>query len=479
MALDLTRVADRVAPPRALDIGTWTKTKRDGFLWSKQLEVADSVEQNRFTAVKSAHGTGKSYLAADILAWWIDQHPLGDAFAISTAPTAPQVEAILWREINVAHQQGNLPGRITWGQVPSWKIGDTMVAYGRKPADYADPNKAMQAFQGIHARFVLVILDEACGIPVWLWNAVDSIVTNDNARVLAIGNPDDPSSEFEKICRPGSDYNTITISAFDLPWATGEEVPEHLAEKLTGEGWVKERKRKWGEGSPLYQSKVLGEFPDLSDDSLITPKWVREAVERDLTVEAQGIGQMGGDVARLGVDKSVAYHDVDGVIRQVGEWHKQVTTKTAGHFAILLRDNPGVVMKVDISGLGAGVFDMLHEEQLSVQPFDGGSGPTDPIRFVNKRAESYWRLRERFELGLVDLDAQDLDLQAELVSIKWTVDRRGRIVIESKEDMRKRGLPSPDHADAVMMAGDPPVVVMDVPEGLPPGLTDDLLERAM
>lgn len=474
--MDLTALADVLDPSPKLDIVTWTDKKRGGFLWSKQREVANSVIENRYTAVKSAHGTGKSYFAANLVAWWLDQHPVGDAFAITTAPTAPQVEAILWREISVAHEEGQLPGRITWGQVPQWKVGDRMIAYGRKPADYADPNKAMQAFQGIHAKYVLVVLDEACGIPVWLWNAVDSIVTNDDARVLAIGNPDDPASEFYNVCRPGSEYNTITISAFDLPAFTGEKVPEALNKSLTGRGWVEERKRKWGEDSPLYQSKVLGEFPDLSDDSLITPKMIRDAWAQDLeTVDAPTFG---GDVARKGVDKTVCYMNRGGALRRVHESSKASTMATAGKFARVLREHPGAQMWIDISGLGAGVYDRLKEQNLPVHEFDGGSAPIDPIRYKNKRAEAYWELREAFENGEIDLDPNDLDLAAQLQSIKWSLDSRGRILIESKDDMKKRGLPSPDHADAAMMARRLPVFIPE-PDVDAEDLTSDLLVRAM
>jgi hypothetical protein len=474
----LLSIADLLDPSPVQDIEDWTRTRRGGFLWSKQREVAQSVREERFTAVKSAHGTGKSYLAANIVAWWLDQHPVGEAFAITTAPTATQVEAILWREISVAHDQANLQGRITWGQVPAWRIGNQMIGYGRKPADYADPNKAMQAFQGIHARYVLVILDEACGIPVWLWNAVDSIVTNDDSRVLAIGNPDDPASEFFNVCRPGSQWNTMTISAFDLPWATGEQVPEYLHGVLTGEKWVEERKKIWGEGSPLYQAKVLGEFPDLSDDSLITPKMVREAQERDLTTIAQGLGQGGGDVARLGVDKSCLYHNVDGVIRQIDTWSKMTTMRSAGKFARWLRDNANKVpLWIDISGLGSGVYDRLREQGLNVHPFDGGSRAMNPERFANKRAEDYWYLREMFEKERIDLDPADDQLASQLQSIKWKLDSRGRIKIESKDDMRKRGLPSPDLADGVMMTVRKPIHVPDITPVQ--DLTSDLMGRPM
>lgn len=479
-AVIVPKLADWLDPPKPPDTVKWTRDKRGGFLWSKQREIAESVIENRFTAVQSCHGTGKSWLAADIVSWWLDIHPIGDAFAVTTAPTAPQVEAILWREISVAHEEAGLAGRITWGQVPMWKVGDRMIGYGRKPADYADPNKAMQAFQGIHAKYVLVVLDEACGIPVWLWNAVDSIVTNNDSRVLAIGNPDDPSSEFEKVCRPGSGYNVIRVSAFDLPCFTGEEVPEDLNKSLTGKEWVEERKKKWGEGSPLYQSKVLGLFPDLSDDSLITPKMVREAQERELPgIET---GAFGGDVARMGVDKSCVYRDRGGVIRRVAEWSKANTMTTAGKFKLILDEKgQSVPMYIDLVGVGAGVYDRLAEQNCNVMPFDGGAKPYDDTRFVNRRAEAYWELRDAFEEGLIDLDPRDDELANELVSMKWAVDSRGRIKVESKDDMRKRGLPSPDHADAVMMACQRGGYVPTPQEvGAEDGdLTSDLLERKM
>jgi hypothetical protein len=131
--------------------------------------------------------------------WWIDVHPPGEAFVVTTAPTTPQVEAILWRYMGNAHKKGGLPGRITLDA--KWYIGNELVAYGRKPADY-DP----AAFQGIHARYVLVIIDEAGGVPKSIFDAVDALATNVDARVVAVGNPDDPASHFATICKPGSGW---------------------------------------------------------------------------------------------------------------------------------------------------------------------------------------------------------------------------------------------------------------------------------
>jgi hypothetical protein len=130
------------------------------------------------------------------------------------------------------------------------------VAYGRKPADYDE-----DSFQGIHARFVLVILDEACGIPGSLWTAAETIATNDGCRVLAIGNPDTPLSQFKRACEPGSGWRVIHVDGLRSPNFTSEVVPEGLRELLLSPTWVEERRADWGEDSALFQSKVRGEFP--------------------------------------------------------------------------------------------------------------------------------------------------------------------------------------------------------------------------
>jgi phage terminase large subunit len=99
-----------------------------------------------------------------------------------------------------------------------------------------------------------------------------------------------------------------------------------------------------------------------------------------------------------------------------------------------------------------GAVDRLIELGLPVTPYNGGEGPIDKERFVDARAEDYWTLRELFENDEIDIDAGDDKLAAQLRAIKWTVDSRCRIKSESKDDMRKRGLPSPDRADTVAMA---------------------------
>jgi hypothetical protein len=205
------------------------------------------------------------------------------------------VKFILWKEIARAHRKGRLPGRTN--QV-EWWINNEIVAYGRKPDDLD-----MAAFQGIHARRVLVVVDEACGVAPAIWNGAETLITNDESHILAIGNPDDPATYFAQICKPGSGWHPIRVSAFDSPNFTGEAIPEALKSLLIGPTWVEEKRKSWGEASPLYQSKVLGEFPEVGDDTLIPPGWIIAAVERELE---RGLPvELGCDIARFGADETV------------------------------------------------------------------------------------------------------------------------------------------------------------------------------
>jgi hypothetical protein len=145
------------------------------------------------------------------------------------------------------------------------------------------------------------LVDEACGVPKSIFDAVDALATNSNAGVLA--NPDDPASHFAQICKPGSGWHLITVSAFDTAAYTGEKVPEELLPLLVSPGWVEERKIRWGVNSPIYQSKVLGEFPDLSDDMLILPKWIEAAQKR--TIERSRRPLLSWDFAQFGEDETV------------------------------------------------------------------------------------------------------------------------------------------------------------------------------
>jgi hypothetical protein len=460
-------VSELTPSPYLGDPVGWVHDKLGEFLWSKQRQILESLRDNRYTAVQSCHGAGKSFVSSRAVAWWLSTKTAGDAFAVTTAPTAPQVSAILWREIRKAHKKGELHGYITQGTIPEWKLADgESIGYGRKPADYDQ-----SAFQGIHSRYPIIVIDEGGGVPKSLFDAVDALATNSDARVLCIGNPDDPSSHFAKICQPGSGWNVIKIDALESPLFTREacepfpelvalmeseeipfsteEVPEELLPMLVSPMWVAERIKRWGAKSPIFEAKVRGLFPEIGDDILITPRMIREAQERSLNPENWKV--LGVDVARFGTDRTIFCIRSGPVARIKKDFAKldtvEVTTKVLGTAKAERIDE----IRVDGVGIGGGVVDQISAKGFDVIDMQAGGSPENGDLFMNARAEWYWYLRQRFETGQIDLDPEDDELAAQLGAIHYAYDAKGRIKIESKQDMKKRGMPSPDRADALML----------------------------
>jgi hypothetical protein len=385
-------------------------------VWSQQRHIMESVRDNRYTAVHSAHDLGKSFIASRIIAWWIDTHPPGTAFVVSTAPSAAQVSAIMWREVGKIHKAAGLPGRINRAGYPQWYLEGELVGYGRKPADYEQ-----SAFQGIHAEFVLVVIDEACGVSQHLYDAVDSLATNENARVLAIGNPDDPASHFAHVCQPDSGWEVIHLDglrspniteervigpdptnpkypllaalmeAEGIPYST-EKVPKAMRPMLINEQWIEERIQRWAnvgpsmlanlpwpvlcekvrtscEGSNLFTAKVRGIFPTSASEGVIPLGWVQRAVERwrDLqgatnpseVAATPGDFVLGVDVARTGDDETCFAHRYGSYVTKIEHFRITDTMEVADRAATYLYE-PRSMCVVDVIGIGAGVYDALR-----------------------------------------------------------------------------------------------------------------------
>jgi hypothetical protein len=148
---------------------------------------------------------------------------------------------------------------------------------------------------------------------------------------------------------------------------------------------------------------------------------------------------------------------------------------------------PGVAVVIDADGIGGGVFDIFQRNGWRSAAFTMATAALNPRRFDSRRSEMWWAMREQMQDGLVDLEASDDVLAAQLMQPKWWLDNRGRIHVETKKEMAKRGKPSPDHADAAIMAefgivplgrGKPPDPHAPRRRG-PRSETGDLLTRPM
>lgn len=441
----------------------WARRRAGIELWSKQQEIISSVLNNPMTAVHSCHEIGKSFIAATSVCWWLDTHTPGEAFVVTTAPTAPQVEAILWREINRIHSRAGLRGRTN---LTEWYVGKELVAFGRKPSDY-NPH----AFQGIHARYFLVVLDEACGIPKSLWDAASTLAANEHSRTLAIGNPDDPNGEFADNCKPGSGWNVIQVGYRDTPNFTGEPVSQLVADSLIHPEWVEGRRRKWGEGSALFQSKCEGMFPTVGSPWQVVPHdWANQCRWLEYPAGRKPI-EAGVDVG-AGNDRTVVTIREGERVKSINSFVDSDPMRTVARVANHLRENGVTSAKVDSIGIGWGVYGRLRElssrnntsgdstHSADVVPINVGMSAThgNEGRFLNRRAEMWWDIgREHSRLKQWDLsglprDVQD-DVIHELTMPQYEIlDSRGKVKVEPKEKIIDRLHASPDLAESLLLA---------------------------
>ncbi len=451
------RMADLLDPPPSpsarylADPVAWVRERTGGFPWSRQRMILESVRDNPRTAVHSCHSTGKSWTAAEAVAWWLDVHPEGTAMAVTTAPTGAQVKGILWRYITALHASCGLPGRTNQTE---WYIGDQLVALGRKPSDHSPT-----AFSGYHALHMLVVIDEGSGVTAEIFDALSTLVAGGHGRMLVIGNPDQPVGPFAAACRDGSGWNTIHIGAEDTPAYTGEDVPSEVLGSLITRDWVEDRKRAWGVDSALYQSKVLGVFPRQGSQWAVVQ---HDAATRcrylDLPTRADDVIEAGLDFG-AGGDRTVLRERRGMKAGRRLEFRSADPMQSCGLIMQALVDWGVTRVKADSIGIGWAMVGRLKElapAGMEIVGVNFSHSPTveNKARFGNLRAEVWWTIgRELSASGAWDLGECDDDVINELTAPEYRiVDSAGKVMVEPKADVRKRLGVSPDDADALLLA---------------------------
>lgn len=413
--------------------------------WSKQREILESVRDHRRTACRSAHGVGKTSIAGRCVLWWLGAFP--DSIAITTSATFAQVREQLWREIAVGfHASGGFfaGGVLTDARL---ELGPTWYALGLS-------TDTPERFAGYHAERLLVVLDEASGVSEAVWEAAETLITSPKSRLLAIGNPTRPAGSFYRaFTSERALYNLVHVSAFDSPAVTGEAFPEAARRRLVSGEWIEERRRAWGEASPLFAVRVRGDFPAQSDDSVCALGDVEAAQRRRLEPGLPLV--VACDVARFGSDETVIAVRRGPRVRIERAYGGQDLMRTAGEITRVARRliaetgvSPRVV--VDDVGVGGGVTDRLRElGEFPVSAFNAGEVAAERREYPNRRSEAWFTFADL--LGEVDLP-EDEQLAADLVSARYSIDSHGRRVVEAKSETKRRLGRSPDRADAVLMA---------------------------
>ncbi len=429
-------------------------------LWPTQQQILWSVAKNRRTAVKACHASSKTHTAARAALWWLLRYP--DGVVVTTSSSWIQVERQLWGEIRDAWEASAI-------QMP--EPNKTELNIGPKHYAIGISTNLGVRFRGFHSGHVLIVIDEPQGIISDVWEEIDGIMAGGHVHLLAIGNPTVPGGPFHDAFTVDlARWNTITIDAFSTPnlaaYRTRRASPERAIARLAAADetelmeaerpylisriWVREKIDTWGLDNPRFQSRVLGRFPAQMEDALLQLGWLEDARNRPSKWKTKHPVDVGIDVAAGGESETVVYI-VQGP--QIVEMHHWELADPRGQILGVLRPWRDYIKRcnVDASGVGYYLAQHLKDQGLPVKFIKVGERARTPERFVNLRAELMFGLSERFEQGDVN-GLTDETTVAQLSTIRTTRTARDQDAIESKVEARKRGVRSPDRAEALMLA---------------------------
>lgn len=399
-----------------------------------QEEFLNNVAKFDRVAFRSGHGVGKTFIVACVILWFLFTRPCSKV--ISTAPTWRQVRKILWAEIKTRYNASNLSKALAQVLDTELRLASDWFAVGESSDD---PHK----LEGFHADDVLFVVDEAKAVPNKTLDAIEGSQTGKGAKLIYISTPASRTGGFYEVFmgkRKG--WKCMHVSCLDSARVSPE--------------WIEARRLQWGENNPVYQARVLGNFPDEGEDSLIPLSWVEAAIvddENDMPKLAAKSDdktiQLGCDVARFGSNFTVLTLRQGQAILSIEKYGKESVMFTAGRVMTYVResmDNGGVVV-VDDTGLGGGVTDRLRELNCPwVVPAIMGASALDRETFANVEMEAYWQLRKRFEGKAISIP-DDYELIGQLASIKYTYTSDGRLKL-----VKPSGPDSPDKADSLCLA---------------------------
>lgn len=397
----------------------------------------------RKISVRSGHGTGKSTALSWAMLWFVlFRFPNK---VVVTAPTTAQLYDALFAELK--RWIGELPealrillevktDRVELMAAPSEAFISARTSRAEQP----------EALAGVHSDNVMLVVDEASGVPEQVFEAASGSMSGHSAVTILAGNPTRSSGTFFET------HNRLSDHWLTLHWSC-------IDSKRVSREFIEEMKVRYGEDSNAYRIRVLGEFP-LGDDDTIIPLHLADAAKGRDVAAAPGTRPIWGlDVARFGSDRTALAKRSGPVISEVETWKGLDLMQTVGRVkaqydGLLPSDRPSEIL-VDVIGLGSGVHDRLRELGLPVRAVNVSEAPAFGNTYNNLRTELIFRFRGWLEQRGSRIPS-DPELIAELTSIRYSFASTGKMKAEGKDDMRRRGLKSPDKADAVFLtfAGD-------------------------
>lgn len=400
--------------------------------------IRDALEQDVLAvireAVSSGHGIGKSALVAWIILWAMSTRP--HLAGIVTANTEAQLRTKTWRELSVWHKRCVHHYWFHWTATKFYQVQHSETWFiSAIPWSESRP----EAFAGLHAEHVLILYDEASAIPDAIWEVSEGAMTTPRAMWFCYGNPTRNTGRFrECFGKFKHRWNHTQIDSRTCKMANQEQLSQ----------WVDD----YGEDSDFVRVRVKGEFPRAGNLQFIPSDHVAEARNRNVnrSVYFHMPVLLGVDVARFGDDQSVICVRQGRKVIEIGKYRNLDTVQLAARVIEKIKQFKPQCTFVDVVGIGAGVVDQLVNLGYSILEVNAASTPDDAERYLNKRAEMWGRMKE-WLAGEVDIP-DDPELSDELTGLEYGYTAtKFQIQLEKKEDMKKRGLSSPDCGDALAL----------------------------
>lgn len=440
--------------------------------WQKKAMM--DLANNPKVSIKSGQGVGKTAMEAAVFLWFLTcfSYPR----IVATAPTKQQLHDVLWSEISKWMSKSDLLSMLLkWTKTYVYMVGNEKRWFG-----VARTATKPENMQGFHEDNMLFIVDEASGVADPIMEAIVGTLSGANNKLLMCGNPTRTSGTFyDSFHGDRSIYVQHTVSSADSP--------------RTSKDNIESLKRKYGENSNVFRVRVLGEFPEQEDDVFIQLAWIEQSIKTEpeektakalgsfyndkgeKVIDRSGVEtiDIGCDVARFGDDKTCISYKINEVCRMYKTYNGQDTTWTAGNICqlfVMLKDlykfKGKIYVKIDDGGVGGGVTDQLKAAKRK-HPEIYGNMEVVAVHFGQPIKHKYYYDSTTYMMGIIREMIQpfddegrpreptlilpdDSDLVAELSIRKYSY-IGGKIKVESKKDMKDRGLHSPDEADSMLL----------------------------
>jgi phage terminase large subunit len=406
----------------------------------------DELAHKMGISIHSGHGTGKTRWIATMM---LRQLRLFEDIEIRvTAPTFDQIKNNIWKEVSLLAR--NAKDRwIREGVV----IQSDRIFFKSKPEDFITAKtvnaKASEEEQGValagaHRTHLLIIVDESAGVPDGVFKPIEGTLTTGVAMVLLIGNPVYSRGYFART--HGVDRSFWAAVRWDDEESNIDEVVPGAALKKYCALMLK----KYGRDSNTYRTRVRGLLPTADVDTLIPNDWIMDAVEKELIPHTDSPFIASVDPAAGGQNKSILTIRQGPKVFPLCEYDNNRSEDLADWIGRDLVDYKISQVIVDSIGVGWGIAGGLRRLGYKVREYKSSYAAKNESKFTSARDEDYWHLRELFENGSISIPNDD-ELIGQLGAIKYKP-IMNKTKVESKKDMKSRGIESPDRADSLCMA---------------------------